>query len=73
MSYWVLTVSAKVVSCVTVQRLTLFDMLTDEYARQIELYDKHVNEKLDTNDSDLEKYWLEVPDWNRISLDEDDD
>ena len=70
MSYWILTVSGRPISCVNVQRLTEAEQATDEYRKQIEQFDTLLGDRLDAKDKDLEVN--EIPDWNRLSTDEHD-
>ena len=73
MSYWILTLSAKVISCVTVQRVTESELLTDECRNQTKKFMEHIEERLDTADSDIKPGdYGEIPEWNRMSIDEDD-
>ena len=63
MSYWILTVSAKVISCVTVQRVTKSELLTDECKSQTKNFPEHIEEKPNTADSDIKPGdYGEVPD-----------
>ena len=70
MSYWVLPVSGIPISCVNVLRLTEAEQQTNEYQKQMKLYDEHLSGRLNIRSpfSNISS----VPDWNRLSLDESD-
>ena len=70
MSYWILTVSGRVISCVNVQRLTSAEQSTNEYTTQMTQFDKLLSERLNAKDKDNDINT--VPDWNRLSIDEFD-
>ena len=72
MSYWVLTISGKVISCVTVQQITTAEMNTEEYMAQMKRYDDEIQKCLNVQGIDLSQKASQIPDWNRLSLDEDD-
>ena len=72
MSYWIVTVSGSIISCVTVQRLTEDEKRTYEYKRRMTEFDEHLEKRLDILGSDSSSMPSEIPDWNRLSLDEDD-
>ena len=52
MSYWIVTVSGSIISCVTVQRLTEDEKQTDEYKRRRTEFDEHLEKRLDILGSD---------------------
>jgi hypothetical protein len=72
MSYWILTVSGRVISCVTVQRMTNAELNMDDTKAQLASFDKHIKDKFDAKDVDLSAEVSEVPEWNRLSIDEND-
>ena len=47
MSYWILTVSGHVISCMTVQRMTNSEMQTDKWKKRMTDYDSKIKERLD--------------------------
>ena len=55
MSYWILPVSGIVISCTTVQRLTLSEKATNKWKAIMRYYDTKISERLDINNSDLTK------------------
>ena len=72
MSYWIVTVSGSIISCVTVQRLTEDEKQTNEYKERMTEFDEHLEQRIDTLGSDSFNMPNNSPDWNRLSLDEDD-
>ena len=72
MSYWILTSSARVISCVTVQRLTNLEQQTMEWKQNMHDYNEKIKEKVD-HVSDTELKLDEVPKWNHLSLAEEDE
>ena len=72
MSYWILPESGKVISCTTVQRLSLAAQSTQEYSDRIKEFDLAIKRRLNVNDIDLNDQVQEQPDWNRLSLNEND-
>ena len=73
MSYWIVTVSGSIISCVTVQRLTEDEKQTDEYRKRMSEFDERLETRLDVLGSDHARMPKNVsPDWNRLSLDEND-
>ena len=72
MSYWILPISGRPISCVTVQRLTNSEMQTDEWQGRMSFYNEQIAEKLNAKDSSLIGSLQDVPDWNRLSVDEGD-
>ena len=71
MSFWVLPISGIPISCVTVQPLTKAEMQLDEYKSQMKLFDEKIVERLSIKNDQIH-FAPEMPDWNRLSLDEDD-
>ena len=70
MSYWIITVSGKFISSVNVQRLTEAEQATDEYLLQLKNFDELFADRLDAKGKEFNI--AEVPEWNRLSLDEYD-
>ena len=68
MSYWVLTVSGRLISCVNIQRLNEAEQSTNEYASQMKDYDELLAKNIDTKNMSLSMD--EIPDWNHPSLNE---
>ena len=68
MSYWVLTVSGHPVSCVNVQRLTEAEQGTSEWETQMAEYDELLSKNIGAKGTELSMD--EIPDWNRLSLNE---
>ena len=64
MSYWVLPVSCKVISCTTVQRLTNAEKATEEYKERIAMFNQQMKERLDVNDADITPLAVEQLQWN---------
>ena len=71
MSYWILPISGKPISCVTVQRLTNVEKELDEYKKLMHDYDDDIAKALNVKDDKIQ-YPPESPDWNRMSTNEDD-
>ena len=72
MSYYVLPIGCKVISCVTVQRLTRADQSTREFQQRMDEYDAKVGERLGINNPQVILLLQGVPNWNRLSLDKED-
>jgi len=70
MSYWILTSSGHVISCVTVQRLTNAEQQTDEWKKKMNNYDKKVKERLDISNFIISRD--EEKPFNSLSLGDDD-
>jgi hypothetical protein len=70
MSYWVLPMSAIPISCVNVQRMTEEEQRKDEYKEAISEYNEGLKRRLEAKDIDANV--TDVPDWNRLSMDESD-
>ena len=70
MSYWILTSSGHVISCVTVQRLTNAEQQTDEWKKKMNNYDKKVKERLDISNFIISRD--EEKPFNSLSLGADD-
>ena len=73
MSFWILTQSGHVISCTTVQRLTNGEMRTDEWKERMHDFNNKIKEKFNADNTDLTKQVSETPQWNRLSMDEDDE
>ena len=72
MSYWILPLSCTVISCVTVQRLTIGDQQKREVQDRMDMFDKIVNDRLNKNDTEVLGYSQDVPAWNRLSTNDED-
>lgn len=73
MSYWILPISCRPVSCVTVQRLTEAEKATPAIQSKMHQFDSAVNDRLNTSSpNDLSRAQQAQPFWNRLSLNEDD-
>ena len=72
MSYWVLAASCQVVSAGTVQRLTNDEKATAEWAERMQDFDAKVKSRLNAKDTDLSDLMKAQPQWNRLSMNEDD-
>ena len=70
MSYWILTSSGHVISCVTVQRLTNADQQTDEWRKKMEQYDAKIKERLDITNFIIPRDNSKP--FNSLSLENDD-
>ena len=71
MSYWILTIGAKVISCTTVQRLTQLEKNTDEWSNKMRQYDEKMQQRIE-NVQGTSINVSEIPQWNRLSMDEYD-
>ena len=70
MFYWVLPIFGIHISCVTVQRLTDAEILTDTTKLRMQEFDTAIKKKFDVlNPKALMPPYM--PDWNRLSIDED--
>ena len=73
MSYWVLTKAGKIISCVTVQRVTSSESSTDEFKDQMLDFTTATTSTTDSASSVIPDSRLtNIPDWNRLSFDEND-
>ena len=70
MSYWILTVSGNPIYCFNVKYLTESENKTNEYKDQMEVVYKHLTGCITVRDK--ENYIANVPDWNRLYIDEND-
>lgn len=71
MSYWILPESGIPISCVTVQRMTDAEMATREMQQRMDEFDTRISTRFNVQDQDM-KYSFDIPEWNRLSLNEDD-
>ena len=53
MSYFILTVSGRFISCVIVQRLTSSEVVTEQFQKQMQLYYEDIKNKFVTEGTDL--------------------
>ena len=73
MSYWVLTKAGHVISCCNVQRLTPSEAGTNEYKSAMNEFDESISLRDEVRDINAQYEIAEIPDWNRLSIDEDDE
>ena len=52
MSYWIIIVTGRFISCATVQRLASSEMAAEEFQKQMQFYDEHIKNKLETVGTD---------------------
>ena len=71
-SYWVLTVSEHVISCVTVQQLPKSERNTDQWSQQMREYNIVIEQILDVKDTYLSKDLVMVELWNKLTIEDDD-
>ena len=72
MSYWVLTVSGNVISCISVKLFTNLERNTDEWSQQMREYNILIEQRLDVNDADLLKGLVIVYRWNKMTVADED-
>ena len=72
MSYWILTDTGKVISCTTGQRLTNLEQKTREWISRMDEYDENIERPI-INIKDIGLPMDSVPQWNLLSVDEDDE
>ena len=70
MSYWILLISGRPISCMNFQRLMEEEQATDEYSGHMEDSNTLFNERLDDNYVNINIAL--VPDWNILSIDKFD-
>jgi hypothetical protein len=68
MSYWILTISGHIISCVTVHRLTEDEKQIAEWKASMEDYDKKMEERLDIKDPDNNNNPNDICEFNRLSI-----
>jgi hypothetical protein len=74
MSYWILTVTGRVIARTTVQRVTSLELSTDEVKTQCKDYDQHVRDILrDPNHIIPHDDQTVIQDWNDFPIEEDPD
>ena len=54
MSYWILTPTRRIVSCVTVQRMIRAEMEAEGLALRMKEFDANIIERLETQDHDIQ-------------------
>ena len=69
MSFWILTTGCKIISCTTVQRMTLEECQSETWKDKLQQYDVFISEKLATNNCDISASTNQQPEWNRLTLD----
>ena len=67
LSYWILTVSGRVISCTTVQRLSESEQATDDWIERMKNYDAKVKEQINTIGQDLSHKIVNIEEWNKLS------
>ena len=72
MSYWILTIAGRVISATTVQRLTYNEQGTDEWKDRMTEFNTRIKASLDPEVELEHRHDEEVPQWNRLSMDESD-
>ena len=71
MSYWVLTIKGRVISCTTVQQLTELEQRTPEWKDRMKTYEKEIKDKV-TMIKNAKLNISDVPEWNRLTMDDFD-
>ena len=71
MSYWILPISGVPISCITIQWLAPSEMLTEANIKRMNEFDDRMGDRFVVKDKDM-SYSFDIPDWNRLSLNEDD-
>ena len=71
MSYWILTIKGRVISCTAVQKLTALEQKTIEWKDRMEIYEKEIHDKV-TKTRETELNVSDMPQWNRLALNEYD-
>ena len=72
MSYWIPPISGKVISCVTVQRLPFLEQQKDSIKQRMQEFDTIIANRLDAQNIDNSSQMRQQPQWNRLSLDDED-
>ena len=72
MSYWILADTGKVISCTKVQILTNLEQKTREWISRMDKYDEDIKKTI-IDVKDMGKPMDDVPQWNRLSVDESDE
>ena len=67
LSYWILTVSGRVISCTTVQRLSELEQSTDDWKDRMKSYDTEVKKRLQAQGQDISHKVVNINEWNRLS------
>lgn len=74
MSYWILPISCTVISCTTVQRLTLLDQQQDVYKERCKHFDTTIKERLrDANNVIVLEEANQPYDWDNYDFSQDQD
>jgi hypothetical protein len=72
MSYWILTITGRVISRTTVQRITNLELSTDEVKTNCKEFDQRVAELLkDANHAIPQDEDLQLQDWNEFPVEDD--
>ena len=72
MSFWILTENAKVISCTTVQHLTMLEQQMDDWKKRMKNYEDKIEEKLNIIEDPILDL-SDVPRYNHLSLEEADE
>ena len=72
MSYWILPISCRPISCTTVQRLTNVEKKTDDWKRQMDDFEEKVQERLKISDDGTNHLPDEIRNWNSFSIIDED-
>ena len=72
MSYWIPPISGKVISCVTVQRLPFLEQQKDSIKQPMQEFDTIIANRLDAQNIDNSSQMRQQPQWDRLSLDDED-
>ena len=72
MSYWILPISCRPISCNTVQRLTNVEKKTDDWKRQMDDFEEKVQERLKISDDGTNHLPDEIRNWNSFSIIDED-
>ena len=73
MSCWILPSTGKVISCTTVQRLTNLEQSSHEWEVRMSKFEKDIDVKGGNKIKDSEVPVGDVPQWNRLSIDDNDE
>jgi hypothetical protein len=71
MSYWIITIRGDVISCTTVQRLTNIEQMTDSCQKEMNEYDKAIEERLNISGDTSVGIPPTTGRWNKLSTDDD--
>ena len=72
MSYWILTIGGRVISCSTVTRITNAEQQTNEWKERFSSFTQAIEPLMNAKNIDNGDEMAEQPAWNRLSLSDDD-